>query len=350
MVTPAVGTMASGGSVGDRAEHQSGKDLVMPLSVPASSLTDSDGDHAGRLDGSSGGGSNRGDISGAARVTTDTTRVSGRVKWFNHHKGFGFITVDHEDGEVFVHQSNIKSDGFRSLWDEEVVEFDLVIGDDGKKKAFNVTGPGGRPPQCAVQMAGYRMSPNMQAGMTTMMASVSGPNPMGSMSPPAQGYPGSTPSGVGMGGGPQGQPNYGQMPRMAYYQQPAFYPLNEMGYSHAYTMSPMSPMSSTQGYYGGRGWYGGPRPPPPGTPGYSSGLQVVVHNLPWDCTWQALKEAFEDIGEIERADVVFDSHGRSRGFGVVRFADRESAQKAVEKMNDKTISGRVVSVRVDRFA
>ena len=40
--------------------------------------------------------------------------------------------------------------------------------------------------------------------------------------------------------------------------------------------------------------------------------QVVVHNLPWDCTWQQLKDAFIACGEIERADVVFDSRGRSR--------------------------------------
>ena len=343
MITSSVGTMASGGSVGDRAE-QTGKDLVRPPSMPASSLSDSDGDHAGRLDGSSGGGSYRGDSSGAARVTTDKARVSGRVKWFNHHKGFGFITVDHEEGEVFVHQSNIKSDGFRSLWDEELVEFDMVVGDDGKKKAFNVTGPGGQPPQCAAQMGGYRMSQKMHPGMPGMMMGVSGPNAMGSMSPAAQGYPGSLSPGEGISGGPQGPPNYGQMPHMAFYQQPSFYQINEAGYPQAYPVSP------TQGYYGVRGWYGGPRPPPPGTPGYSSGLQVVVHNLPWECTWQTLREAFEDIGPIERADVVFDSHGRSRGFGVVRFADRESAQKAVETMNDKTISGRVVSVRVDRFA
>ena len=62
---------------------------------------------------------------------------------------------------------------------------------------------------------------------------------------------------------------------------------------------------------GGRNWAGA-RPPPPGQPGFSSGLQVVVHNLPWDCTWQQLKDAFSSCGEIERADVVFDSRGRSR--------------------------------------
>lgn len=104
------------------------------------------------------------------------------------------------------------------------------------------------------------------------------------------------------------------------------------------------------GYFpGGRNWVGA-RPPPPGQPGFSSGLQVVVHNLPWDCTWQQLKDAFNSCGEIERADVVFDSRGRSRGFGIVRFLDSDVAERAVEKMNNSTIGGRVVSVRIDRFA
>ena len=339
MISSSVGKMAPGGSVDNLAE-QTGKDPVRPPSMPASSLSDSDGDHACRLEGSNGGVSNRGYSSGAARVSTDGARLSGRVKWFNHHKGFGFINVDDVDGEVFVHQSNINSDGFRSLREEEEVEFDLVIGDDGKKKAFNVTGPGGRPPQGAmhVALAGYHMPPKMYPGMAGMMMNASGPNPMQSMSPPSQGYPGNA------GDGMMGQPNYSQMPRTVFYQQPNFYQLNEAGYPHAYPVSP------THGYYGGGGWYGAPRPPPPGTPGYSSGLQVVVHNLPWDCTWQTLREAFQDIGPIEWADVVFDSHGRSRGFGIVRFADRESAQNAVKTMNEKTIGGRVVSVRVDRFA
>ncbi len=49
-----------------------------------------------------------------------------------------------------------------------------------------------------------------------------------------------------------------------------------------------------------------------GRPSLGCPLQVVVHNLPWDCTWQQLKDAFADCGEIDRADVVFDSRGRSR--------------------------------------
>jgi RNA recognition motif-containing protein len=100
---------------------------------------------------------------------------------------------------------------------------------------------------------------------------------------------------------------------------------------------------------GGKNWAGA-RPPPPGQPGFSSGLQVVVHNLPWDCTWQQLKDAFTACGEIERADVVFDSRGRSRGFGIVRFPTKDAAEMAVNTMNNATIGGRVVSVRIDRFA
>lgn len=43
-------------------------------------------------------------------------------------------------------------------------------------------------------------------------------------------------------------------------------------------------------------------------------LQVVVHNLPWTCSWQQLKDAFVEAGvaNIERADVIIDSSGRSR--------------------------------------
>ena len=44
-------------------------------------------------------------------------------------------------------QSNIETTGYRSLKEGEVVEFDLVVADDGKKKAFKVTGPDGAPPQ-----------------------------------------------------------------------------------------------------------------------------------------------------------------------------------------------------------
>lgn len=67
----------------------------------------------------------------------------GTVKWFNSQKGFGFITPSNGGGEdLFVHQSAIKANGFRTLAEGEEVEYD-VVEEDGKQKAVNVTGPGG---------------------------------------------------------------------------------------------------------------------------------------------------------------------------------------------------------------
>ena len=56
--------------------------------------------------------------------------ANGIVKWFNDSKGFGFI--EQEDGsDVFVHFSEIKSDGFKSLSEGERVSFDIEQGQKG---------------------------------------------------------------------------------------------------------------------------------------------------------------------------------------------------------------------------
>ncbi len=64
--------------------------------------------------------------------------AKGKVKWFNDAKGFGFIQVDGENKDIFVHHSSIKADGFRTLAEGEEVEFELVQGPKGPK-AENVT-------------------------------------------------------------------------------------------------------------------------------------------------------------------------------------------------------------------
>lgn len=73
--------------------------------------------------------------------------IQGTVKWFSNKKGYGFITPAEGspiDTDIFVHQSSISSEGYRTLDEGWVVEF--TIGDDGgRAKAENVTGPGGGP-------------------------------------------------------------------------------------------------------------------------------------------------------------------------------------------------------------
>ncbi|MEZ5145384.1 MAG: cold-shock protein [Acidimicrobiales bacterium] len=56
--------------------------------------------------------------------------ASGKVKWFNAEKGYGFIQRDGE-ADVFVHYSAIQSDGYRTLEEGQVVEFELANGDKG---------------------------------------------------------------------------------------------------------------------------------------------------------------------------------------------------------------------------
>ena len=63
---------------------------------------------------------------------------TGTVKWFNPEKGFGFITRDNGEKDVFVHHSAIQGGGFRTLNDGERVEFDVVQGQKGPA-AENVT-------------------------------------------------------------------------------------------------------------------------------------------------------------------------------------------------------------------
>ena len=57
--------------------------------------------------------------------------AQGTVKWFNAEKGYGFISTDNGGGDVFVHFSAIVADGYRSLEENQRVEFDIVQGAKG---------------------------------------------------------------------------------------------------------------------------------------------------------------------------------------------------------------------------
>ena len=202
------------------------------------------------------------------------TKKVGTVKWFNPVKGFGFITPEEGGDDLFVHQSVIHAENFRSLADGETVEFKVETDGEGRDKAVDVTGPDG----------GY-----VQGKPKKVSRGRSGRG----------GATGGRGRGRGRGRGPRADGEAG-----------------EEGDEVA----------------------------------ESSGLQVVVHNLPWTYLWQALRDMFADVGEVQRADIITDFYGRSRGFGTVRFGTTEAALAAIEKFNDTEIDGRQISVRLDKYA
>ncbi len=62
-------------------------------------------------------------------------KYTGKVKWFNEKKGYGFITRDDDGGDVFVHFTAIKENGFKTLAEGQSVEFEIVEGQKGPQAA-----------------------------------------------------------------------------------------------------------------------------------------------------------------------------------------------------------------------
>jgi len=58
---------------------------------------------------------------------------TGKVKFFNSEKGFGFIVVDGTEQEIFVHFSAIQVDGYKTLNEGQAVSFDIVAGQRGEQ-------------------------------------------------------------------------------------------------------------------------------------------------------------------------------------------------------------------------
>lgn len=63
---------------------------------------------------------------------------TGKVKWFNATKGFGFIEADDGSKDVFVHISAVEKAGLGTLKDGQKVEYELMKGNDGKSSAGNL--------------------------------------------------------------------------------------------------------------------------------------------------------------------------------------------------------------------
>jgi len=68
--------------------------------------------------------------------------ATGKVKWFNDAKGYGFITPDGGGEDLFAHFSAIQAAGFKTLKEGQKVSFDITEGNKGKKQASNIQAVG----------------------------------------------------------------------------------------------------------------------------------------------------------------------------------------------------------------
>jgi CspA family cold shock protein len=59
--------------------------------------------------------------------------AKGKVKWFNNSKGFGFIIPELGSDDIFAHYSQIQIEGYKSLKPDDLVEFEIIDGKNGKQ-------------------------------------------------------------------------------------------------------------------------------------------------------------------------------------------------------------------------
>lgn len=69
--------------------------------------------------------------------STSSDRVIGTVKWFNDTKGFGFVTPEGSNEDLFIHFSSIQMDGFKTLKENQKISFEITEGPKGKQ-AINI--------------------------------------------------------------------------------------------------------------------------------------------------------------------------------------------------------------------
>lgn len=78
--------------------------------------------------------------------------------------------------------------------------------------------------------------------------------------------------------------------------------------------------------------------------------RLCVSNLGEDVTNDALRHLFSHYGKVTHAEVMLESHtGRSRGFGLIQFADESEAKAAMAALDGSMLAGHAISVREPRF-
>ncbi|KAG5492635.1 hypothetical protein JKF63_01214 [Porcisia hertigi] len=80
------------------------------------------------------------------------------------------------------------------------------------------------------------------------------------------------------------------------------------------------------------------------------GRKLFVSNLPFDCTNSALRETFQQVGVVERAEIILGRNGKSRGMGIVVMKSEEEAQIAIAEFDGIEMASRAMNVRLDNKA
>ena len=74
-------------------------------------------------------------------------------------------------------------------------------------------------------------------------------------------------------------------------------------------------------------------------------MNIYVGNIPYRLSEEELRELFEAFGTVESVKIISDKYtGRSKGFGFVEMPNEEEAEKAIEELNEKEVSGRNLRV------
>ncbi|ORC92261.1 RNA-binding protein [Trypanosoma theileri] len=80
------------------------------------------------------------------------------------------------------------------------------------------------------------------------------------------------------------------------------------------------------------------------------GRKLFVSNLPFDCTSSALRETFQQVGNVERAEIILGRNGKSRGMGIVVMKTEEESRVAIAEFDGIEMANRAMNVRLDNKA